>query len=490
MNSNHITKKIDQLNNAIPEHIFRVYDIRGEAISELSEDLVCEIGKVLGTMVQEASGTTITLASDARLSSPALRKSLKQGILASGCNICDLGITPTPLLYFATCVLESNHGVMLTGSHNPKHHNGLKIILNGKSLTQAQVQQIYQRVKKQDYITNDKNGNKQGTEYKLDLSSKYINRISEHHPLALKNNRPLKIVIDAGNGAASELAPRLFDALGCDVTKLFCEFDGNFPNHHPDPSKRENLQPLIDTVIKQKADIGLAFDGDADRLGVVTNTGEVIWPDRQMMLYAQQVLKESPSAKIVFDVKCSKHLAKIIEQNGGTAIMYKTGHSLLKAEMIAQKAQLAGEMSGHIFFQHKWYGFDDALYTATRLLEILANTDKTSSELFAQFPNLANTAEINISVLESQKFQIMQVLAEKSKNHPEFADANIITIDGLRIEFETGWGLIRASNTTACLVTRFEADNNTELDKIKNIIKDFVLNYFPNLSSELNLKLK
>ena len=484
----------DQLNiNSIPKHIFRVYDIRGVAIDELSEALVCEIGKVLGSMVQESGATEINLASDARLSSPALRKSLTQGILSSGCNICDLGITPTPLLYFATHVLNSNNGVMLTGSHNPKHHNGLKIILNGKSLTQTQVQEIYQRVKDKNYIApNASTQNlikKQAITQVIntDLSGQYIKRITEAHLLPEKQipkqkPRRLKVVIDAGNGAASELAPKLFKALNCDATELFCEFDGNFPNHHPDPSKAENLQALIKTVLSEKADIGLAFDGDADRLGVITNTGEIIWPDRQMMLYAQQILKESPNCKIVFDVKCSKNLSSVIQENGGTPIMYKTGHSLLKAEMIRQKAQLAGEMSGHIFFKHKWYGFDDALYTATRLLEILANTDRTSEQLFKQFPDLASTPELNLEVPEEKKFQIMQILSKNSKIYHEFKNANIITIDGLRVEFEHGWGLVRASNTTACLVIRFEANTKKDLSNVQDIFKDFILKYCPALN--------
>ena len=449
----------DKNTDGYAKHIFRAYDIRGEAHTELSTDLVYKIGRVFGSFVLESGNKEIITSRDPRLSSPELSESLQKGILDSGCNICDLGITPTPVLYFATHYLDTNCGVMLTGSHNPKHHNGLKTIINGKSLTGEQVQDVYNRIISNNYLSG------KGIYKKADVIDAYINRIISSH----KFSKKLKVVIDAGNGAASEVAPRLFEKTNCELTALYCEFDGNFPNHHPDPSKPENLADLINTVKEKKADIGLAFDGDADRIGVVTPEGKIIWPDRQMMLYAQSVLQDSPGEKIVFDIKCSKYLAEIISQNNGIPIMYKTGHSVLKKKMIEEKAALAGEMSGHIFFKHKWYGFDDAIYTAVRLLEILSNLDQTSDEIFNKFPDPASTPEINIQVQEEEKFDIIQNLIKNA----DFKNAEIITIDGLRVEFETGWALIRASNTTPCLVMRFEADNQNEL---LNIQKEFISN--------------
>ena len=473
-------------NQKYAKQIFRTYDIRGIAYEQLSEDLIYEIGRVLGSMVQEHNQNQIITGRDARLSSPDLSKSLKQGILDSGCNICDIGIVPTPLLYFATNYLESNSGVMLTGSHNPKHHNGLKTLINGTTLSQDGVQEIYKRIINKDYLSAPENN--RGSITQADVSDAYIKRITSSHPLSKK----LKVIIDAGNGAASEIGPRLFSALNCELTSLYCELDGNFPNHHPDPSKPENLKDLIQAVKDQKADIGLAFDGDADRLGVITSTGHIIWPDRQMMLYAKAVLEDKPGAKIVFDVKCSKYLAQIIKENNGIPIMHQTGHSVLKKKMIEEKAELAGEMSGHIFFKHKWYGFDDALYTATRLLEILSNTDISSDDLFKQFPEPASTPEINITVSEEEKFNIVNTLKNKVKELQinkdiDFLDSDLITIDGLRVEFKTGWGLIRASNTTACLVTRFEADNNDELLIIKNKFLKLIEDNFGSIDAS-NLK--
>ena len=453
--------------NNFAKHIFRAYDIRGEAHTELSADLVYKIGRVFGSFVLESGNNEIIVSRDPRLSSPELSKSLQNGILDSGCNICDLGITPTPVLYFATHYLDTNCGVMLTGSHNPKHHNGLKTIINGKSLTGEQVQDVYNRIISNNFLSG------KGSYKKADVIDAYINRIISSH----KFSKKLKVVIDAGNGAASEVAPRLFEKTNCELTALYCEFDGNFPNHHPDPSKLENLADLINTVKAKKADIGLAFDGDADRLGVITSEGKIIWPDRQMMLYAQSVLQECPGEKIVFDIKCSKYLADIISQNNGIPIMYKTGHSVLKKKMIEEKAALAGEMSGHIFFKHKWYGFDDAIYTAVRLLEILSNSDQTSDEIFKQFPDPASTPEINIAVPEEEKFDIIENLIKNS----DFKNAKIITIDGLRVEFETGWALIRASNTTPCLVMRFEADNKNELLNIQKKFMGFISEHYPNL---------
>ena len=450
------------------KHIFRAYDIRGIAFEELSVELIYKIGRVIGSLVLESGNNEINMSQDSRISSPQLGESLRNGILDSGCDVCFIGIGPTPVLYFATHHLNSNSGIMLTGSHNPKNHNGLKTIINGKGLTDKEVQNIYNRVINSDFLYG------KGQYKEKNISEDYINRITSSHKL----EKQLKVVIDSGNGAASEIAPKLFNKLGCDLTELHCKFDGNFPNHHPDPSRPENLKDLIKTVKDKKADIGLAFDGDADRLGVVTSEGYIIWPDRQMMLYSESILKDISGGKIVFDVKCSKYLSDVIKKNNGTPIMYKTGHSVIKKKMLEEKAVLAGEMSGHIFFKNQWYGFDDALYTAVRLLETISRSDISSDEIFKQFPDPASTPEINIKVPEEQKFNIIETLSKNLK----FKDAEIITIDGIRIEFENGWGLIRASNTTPCLVTRFEADNEEELKKIQKIFKDLINEHFPEIN--------
>lgn len=446
----------------IPSHVFRTYDIRGNTLTDLSADLVHDIGLALGTRAQAQGVHQIIVARDGRLSGPKLFDAFKQGLLATGMNIVNIGVVPTPVLYFATHHLEFNSGVILTGSHNPKDDNGLKIVLNGKTLSGAKIQDLLQCIQART-LTQGKGCERQ---YETIIPD-YIKDVKGRIHL----KRKLKIVVDAGNGVTGKVIPELYQALGCEVTALFCEVDGNFPNHHPDPAKPKNVETLINTVKEKKADIGLAFDGDGDRLGVVTSAGEMIFPDRLVMLLAQDLLVRNPRAKIVFDVKCSKNLAQVIEAHGGIAVMSQTGHSLLKQRMYDEDAPLAGEMSGHIFFRENWYGFDDGMYAGARLLEILAKTNHDSTALFADIPNSVSTPEININIPDHEKY----VFIEKLKQNAQFPGAKIIDLDGLRVEFPHAWGLVRASNTTPMLTLRFEADDAAALEEVKKVFRAFLL---------------
>ena len=439
--------------DTLNHEIFRAYDIRGIVDVDLTKEAVHDIGLALGSEAQLQNETLIVVGRDGRLSGPKLIQALKEGILSSGCDVMDIGVVPTPVLYFAAQTLGTGSGVMLTGSHNPVNYNGLKMVIAGNTLSGGDIQSLKQRILQGNTESGEAN------EQSREPISDYISCIVDDVIIA----KPLKIVIDAGNGVAGEAAPRLFRELGCEVHELYCEIDGHFPNHHPDPSQPENLQELIKVVQENGADIGLAFDGDGDRLGVVTPKGEIIYPDRQLMLYARELLKEIPRATIVFDVKCTKNLAPYIEQFGGIPIMAKTGHALIKKKIKEVDAALAGEMSGHTFFNDRWFGFDDALYTGARLLEILAHTDLDADQLFDEIPQSINTPEINIAVPESRKFEIVHGLVTSA--HNAFPDANIIGIDGVRLEFKDGWGLVRASNTTPCLVMRFEADSEKALKR-------------------------
>ncbi|MCB1828332.1 MAG: phosphomannomutase/phosphoglucomutase, partial [Coxiellaceae bacterium] len=390
-----------------------------------------------------------------------LKKALVTGLLETGVDVIDVGVVPTPLVYFATNRLSTNSGVMVTASHNPASHNGFKIVLNGRTVSTDGVQGIYQRIVDQRFVKGA------GSMSSHDITSDYIAFVSQQIHLAKK----LKVVVDCGNGIAGELVPSLYQRLGCEVVPLFCEVDGRFPNHHPDPTVPKNLEALIAAVKKEKADIGLAFDGDADRIGVVTNKGEIIWPDRQMMLFSQDVLSRNPGAKIVFDVKCTNLLPKIICESGGEPIMYRTGHSVLKAKMIEVGAVLAGEMSGHIFFKEDWFGFDDGIYVGARLLKILSQEDRSMSEIFSALPNSVNTPELKLPMAEENKKAFMQALLENG----DFDGAERITIDGLRVEFPFGWGLVRPSNTSPYLILRFEADTPEHLGEIKNLFREQLL---------------
>lgn len=439
----------------MPPEIFRAYDVRGVVPDVLNEGTVYAVARAIGSEAIAIGQTCLAVGRDGRLSSPALSKALIAGLTESGVDVIDVGVVPSPLLYFATHHLGTGSGVMLTGSHNPKQYNGLKIVLDGRTLIEAQVQRLYQRIVEGDLVTG------QGSVSEQEVITPYIADVVSRVQLA----RPLKVVLDCGSGVGAVVAPQLLEALGCDVVPLYCEVDGEFPHHHPNPSKVENMQDLITAVAEHKADMGLALDGDADRLGVATEQGEIIWPDRQMMLFARDVLEQQPGAPIVFDVKCSKYLAQEIAKYGGEPILWKTGHSLVKAKMQQTGAALAGEMSGHIFFKHNWYGFDDGVYSAARLLQAVAKQDKPLSALFAEFPDSVNTPELNISVPEAEKFAVVERMLAQAEAH--FPDATIQRIDGLRVEYPHGWGLVRASNTTPCLTLRFEADTQEDLERIQ-----------------------
>ena len=450
--------------------IFRAYDIRGIVGETLTADVVRVIGRAIGSEAAERNVKSLCVGYDGRHSSPELADALASGIMASGCDVINIGAVPTPVLYFATHELETGSGVMVTGSHNPANYNGLKIMLGGETLSGDAIQRLLQRIQTGDLASG------QGSQSSQDVRRAYLDRIVGDIAVAA----PLKVVLDAGNGIAGELAPILVEELGCEVVPLYCEVDGDFPNHHPDPGKPENLKDLIATVQSEKADLGLAFDGDGDRLGVVTNTGKIIWPDRLMMLFARDVVSRNPGADVLYDVKCSRRLAGVISEAGGRPIMWKTGHSLMKAKMKETGALLAGEMSGHIFFGERWLGFDDGLYCAARLLEILGIEDRDSAEVFEEFPEDISTPELNVEVTEQTKFGIVEQLADKG----DFGDGSVSTIDGVRVDYADGWGLCRASNTTPVLVLRFEAESEEALERIKTVFREQLAKAAPDLVAD------
>lgn len=451
----------------VSKSIFRAYDIRGIVGESITPELIYTLGKAIGSAAQEQGEHTIITARDGRLSGPILMEALQQGLRESGCDVIDIGQVPSPVLYFATRYLNYRSGVMLTASHNPSNYNGLKIVIAGKSLSEGTIDELYLRVQAGSF----KSG--KGSYQQISIIEAYLNRITQDISLA----RPLRVVLDCGNGVGGVVAPELLRRLGCEVIELFCDVDGHFPNHHPDPSVSENLNDLIASVKQHKADIGLALDGDGDRLGVVTNRGEIIWPDRQMMLYAIDVLSRNPGAFIIYDIKSTSHLAKLIAENGGQSLMWKTGHSIMKAKLEETGALLAGEMSGHIFFKERWYGFDDGLYTAARLLEIVAKSKKDVSELFVELPNGINTPELKLAIIEDKKFAFIQAFQENI----DFPDAKLSKIDGVRADFIDGWGLVRASNTGPYLTLRFEADDLIALKRIQTLFRNALLAMDPHL---------
>lgn len=457
----------------IPREIFRAYDIRGIVETTLTPENVYSIGRALGSLVLEAGEQKIVIGRDGRLSGPMLITALTTGILASGCDVVDIGQVPTPLLYFATHHLNISSGVVLTGSHNPSNHNGLKMILGGKPLYGEDIQAIYHKICSGSF---QKGSGRLTTQ---SIIEEYIQTILKN----VKLKRPLKIVVDCGNGVASVVAPLLYKQLGCEVVPLFCEVDGRFPNHHPDPGQPKNLQDLIHAVRHHKADLGLAFDGDGDRLGIVDDSGNIIWPDRLLILFAADVLKQFPEAEVLYDVKCTRHVEKEIVKLKGRPLMWKTGHSLIKAKMRETGAKLAGEMSGHLFFKDRWYGFDDALYAGARMLEILCNQTEKASTLFNAIPDSVNTPEIYIAVSEAEKSQIIfNLLQAVEASKHRFLGAKLSTIDGLRIDFEDGFGLVRPSNTAANLILRFEGDHQEALDRIRALFKQLLSQAAPSLS--------
>jgi phosphomannomutase/phosphoglucomutase len=453
---------------AVHSSIFRAYDIRGVVGDTLTADSVYAIGRAIGSLAIDAGEKNIAVGRDGRLSGPVLVAALCDGVLSTGCNVIQLGVVPTPVLYYATHELDTRSGVMLTGSHNPPEYNGLKIVMNGATLAEDGIQDLYRR------IVDNRLCDGSGTLTEVSLLDRYMKRITS----TVKLSRPLKIVVDCGNGVPGVVVPELYRQMGCDVHEIFCEVDGNFPNHHPDPSQPENLQDLVQKVRELDADLGLAFDGDGDRLGVVTRKGDIIWPDRQLMLFAKSILAKNPGAKIIYDVKCSSNLATVVSEHGGEPIMWKTGHSLIKAKLAETQALLAGEMSGHIFIKDRWYGFDDAVYAGARLLEILAAEELDIDALFAGIPDSVNTPELKIKVSEEAKFLIMEKLIASA----DFQTAEqVMTIDGLRVNFSDGWGLVRPSNTTPCLVLRFEADSESVMVRIQNLFRQFILAVEPSL---------
>ncbi len=443
----------------LPSSVFRQYDIRGIVDDTLTPELVTTIGQALGTQALKKMQSTIIIGRDGRHSSPALSKALAEGILKSGCNVLDICEVPTPLVYFATYHTEFKSGVMITGSHNPPNYNGLKMVLAGETLFGQHILDLKTIIEQQQLSQG------QGHYATTNITEDYLQRATQDTILA----RRLKVVVDAGNGVAGPTALALLDRLGCDVIPLYCDIDGDFPHHHPDPSKPENLHTLIETVKAEHADLGIAFDGDGDRLGVVTNAGKLIYPDRLLMFFAKDILVQNPGGDIIFDVKCSSSLSRMISQWGGRPIMWKTGHSLIKAKLKETGALLAGEMSGHIFFNDRWFGFDDALYSAARLLELLSMNMKSLDEVMSEIPELVSTPEINITVSEEEKFSIIETL----KKIGVFNSGKVTTLDGIRVDYPHGWGLIRASNTTPVLVARFEAETAEEMQRIR---QEFTLN--------------
>lgn len=451
----------------VPASIFRAYDIRGVVGKTLTEEIVYSIGRAIGSEAFARGQQAIIIGRDGRLSGPAFSRALSNGLCAAGRDVIDIGQVPTPVLYFATHYLNTGSGVMVTGSHNPADYNGLKMVLKGDTLAEDDIQILRRRIQKSDFTDGS------GSVHSQDVIADYIATIVGDVQLA----RPLKVVIDCGNGVAGGVAPLLLRTLGCEVIELFCEVDGNFPNHHPDPSQLENLEDLITAVAQHKADLGLAFDGDGDRLALVDGGGKVIWPDRQMMLYAKDVLSRNPGACILFDIKCTRLLAKFIAKHGGQPLMWKTGHSLIKRKMKETGALLAGEMSGHIFFKERWFGFDDALYTAARLLEILAAERQSVAAVFQALPDAVSTPELRVELPEGQQIVFMTRLLEIVN----LKGAALTTIDGLRADFEDGWGLVRASNTTPSLIMRFEANTEASLNRIKEEFRTLMRKVDPNV---------
>ena len=460
----------------IPHEIFKAYDIRGIVGKTLTPQIVGAIGQALGSEAKARNQSEICIGYDGRLSGPELAAALSHGIQRTGINVVNLGMVATPMVYFAAYHLNNHCGVMVTGSHNPPDYNGLKMVLAGETLSNDTIQALKTRIIKNDFSHGA------GTARSYDIAPDYIATIKTDIKLA----RPLKIAVDCGNGVASAFAKTLYNAIGCEVEELFCEVDGNFPNHHPDPSVPENLADLMTLLKTNTAEIGLAFDGDGDRLGVVTKDGHIIYPDRQLLLFAADVLSRNAAASIIFDVKSTRNLSPWIKQHGGNPVMWKTGHSLVKAKIKEINAALAGEMSGHVFFndadangKKRWYGFDDGLYSGARLLEILSRFADVSAVLNA-LPDSVSTPEQHINMNEGEPHALIAQLQDSSNLLAKFEGATeVITIDGLRVEYADGFGLMRPSNTTPVVVMRFEADNEVALRRIQQAFRAIILNAAP-----------
>jgi phosphomannomutase/phosphoglucomutase len=453
----------------ISKSIFKAYDIRGVIGKTLDADAARSIGRAFGSEVRAQGGDAVVVARDGRLSGPELIQALSDGLRAAGVDVVNVGMVPTPVGYFAASVpLQLEGGerrvdscIVVTGSHNPPDYNGFKMVLRGAAIYGEQILALHQRIVDENFS----DGSGSYTEY--DIADAYLERIASDIKLA----RPIKIVVDTGNGVAGGLAPKLFKKLGCELVELFTEIDGNFPNHHPDPAHPENLQDVIRALKETDAEIGFAFDGDGDRLGVVTKDGQIIYPDRQLMLFAEEVLSRNKGAQIIYDVKCTRNLAKWVKDKGGEPLMWKTGHSLVKAKLRETGAPLAGEMSGHVFFKDRWYGFDDGLYTGARLLEILTRVEDPS-KLLNSLPNSNSTPELQLKLEEGENFELIARLQQNAK----FTGADdVVKIDGLRVEYPDGFGLARSSNTTPVVVMRFEADSDAALKRIQEDFRRVIL---------------
>ncbi len=455
--------------NTLPDEIFKAYDIRGVVDRTLTPDVVRRIGQALGSEALAQEQHAVIIGRDGRLSGPAIAGALAEGIMAAGCDVIDIGLAPTPVVYFAAFHLGTPSAVAVTGSHNPPDYNGLKMVIAGETLAAERIQQIKQRIRSGRLSAG------RGQYRAASVIDDYLRRITGDVSLA----RSLDVVVDCGNGAAGAVAPRLLRELGCVVDELYCEVDGRFPHHHPDPSQPDNLTDLVARVRHRQADLGLAFDGDGDRLGVISPDGSIVWPDRQMVLYARDILARQPGAEIVFDVKCSRNLPAAIAAAGGAPVMWRTGHSFMKAKLKnSAQAALAGEMSGHIFFKERWYGFDDGLYAAARLLELLARDPRSPRDVFADLPDSINTPELRIELTEGEHFAFMRELIGTA----DFPDARVSTVDGLRVDFDDGFGLVRPSNTTPILVLRFEADSARALARIQNRFRTWILGTRPEVT--------
>ena len=443
----------------VSPYIFREYDIRGKVGEDFTEEVVFLIGKAYGTLVKRKGGKKIVSGRDGRLSGEALQEALIKGITSTGVDVLDIGITPTPVMYFSLFYLEGlGGGIQVTGSHNPPEFNGLKICVGKDTIYGREIQRIRDMIEKEDFEKGD------GKYQEGEVIDSYINYLKDN----IKLGRPLRVALDPGNGVCALTAPKIFQELGCEVECLFCEVDGTFPNHHPDPVVPENLKDLRETVLNKNLEVGFGYDGDGDRIGVIDEKGQIIWGDQLLTIFAEDLLKRYPSAKIIGEVKCSRAMYERIAELGGQPIMWKTGHSLIKNKMKEEGALLAGEMSGHIFFADKWFGFDDGLYASLRLAEILSHSNKPLSSFLEDLPKLISTPEIRTPCPDEVKFTIVQELVSTFKKE----GYKVIDVDGARIEFKEGWALVRASNTQPVLVLRFEAENEQFLTQLKEKVYD------------------
>lgn len=441
--------------------IFKAYDIRGIIGKTLDASVAQQIGQAFGSAVRAKGESVVVIGRDGRLSGPDLAAALAAGLQSTGVDVIDLGMVATPMLYFATHALDARSGIMVTGSHNPPDYNGFKMVLAGEAIYGDTIQELYRHIVRGGFAEG------QGSYRTHDIRDAYLQRIVGDVKIA----RPMKIAIDCGNGVAGAFAGELYRAMGCEVTELFCDVDGTFPNHHPDPAHPENLQDLIRCLQDTEAEIGLAFDGDGDRLGVVTKDGQIIYPDRQLMLFAQDVLTRHAGKEILYDVKCTRHIAPWVEKHGGVPLMWKTGHSLVKAKMRETGAPLGGEMSGHVFFKDRWYGFDDGLYAGARLLELVSRLDDVTATLNA-LPQSTSTPELQLKLAEGENMALIERLQREAR----FPEAErIITIDGLRVEYADGFGLARSSNTTPVVVMRFEAESQDALQRIQQDFRQAIV---------------